>query len=83
MLKNATQKRGGSKKGKAPVKRQVVPQVSPPQSSSDEESWDMLKDLQAKVANLEAKKLDSRPLWTARLPLVALPETPRDNVRLK
>ena len=51
-------KGGGNKKGKAPAKRQAVPQVSPPQSSSDEESWVMLRELQDKVANLEAKKLE-------------------------
>ena len=51
-------KGGGKKKGKAPAKKPVVPQVSPPHSSSDEESWAMLKDLQAKVASMEAKKLE-------------------------
>ena len=43
-------KGGGKKKGKNPVKRQAIPQRSPPQS------WAMLRELQAKVASMEAKR---------------------------
>ena len=53
-------KGGGNKKGKAPAKRRPVPQVSPPGSSSDEESWAAIKELQAKVAILEAKKKEKQ-----------------------
>ncbi|XP_072849321.2 uncharacterized protein LOC140705452 [Pogona vitticeps] len=51
-------KGGGNKKGKSPARRQAVPQVSPPQSSSDDESWVLLKELQAKMAGLEAKRAE-------------------------
>uniref|UniRef100_A0ABM5GIN9 Uncharacterized protein isoform X1 n=1 Tax=Pogona vitticeps TaxID=103695 RepID=A0ABM5GIN9_9SAUR len=53
-------KGGGNKKGKAPAKRRPAPQVSPPRSSSDEESWAAIRDLQAKVAILEAKKREKQ-----------------------
>ena len=51
-------KGGGNKKGKSPARKRVVPQVSPPQSFSDDESWVLLKELQAKMAGLEAKRAE-------------------------
>ena len=35
-------------------------QQSPVQSSSDEESWAMLRELHAKVASMEAKRFEKR-----------------------
>ena len=53
----APKKGDGNKKGKSPAKKQV-PQVSPPQSSSDDESWAMLRQFQDKKAIWEAKGLE-------------------------
>ena len=47
----------GTSKGKTPAKKIIVPQVSPQQSSSDEESWPIWKDLQEKKSVLEAQEL--------------------------
>nr|XP_020667984.1 uncharacterized protein LOC110089341 [Pogona vitticeps] len=51
----------GTKKGKQPAKRRQVTQVSPPQSSSDEESWPVWQKLQNKIATLEAQTLGKQP----------------------
>ena len=53
----APKKGGANKKGKQPAKRKATPQVSPPQSSSDEESWPIWKQLQEKISALEAEKM--------------------------
>ena len=51
------QKGQGTKKGKQPARKRPVHQVSPPQSSSDEESWPVWKELQEKISALEAQTL--------------------------
>ena len=47
----------GKSKGKQPAKKLAAPQVSPSQSSSDEECWPLLQQLQTKIAPFEAKRM--------------------------
>ena len=51
----------GTRKGKQPAKKRPAPQVSPPQSSSDKESWPVWQKLQEKISALEAQ----REAWQA------------------
>ena len=52
----------GNRKGKQPAKKRLAPQVSPPQSSSDEESWPVWQQLQEKISALEADREARRAL---------------------
>uniref|UniRef100_A0ABM5GQZ0 SGNH hydrolase-type esterase domain-containing protein n=1 Tax=Pogona vitticeps TaxID=103695 RepID=A0ABM5GQZ0_9SAUR len=51
-------KGNGNRKGKNPVKKQVVVQQPTELSSSDDESWALLQELHAKVANMEARRFE-------------------------
>ena len=70
----ASKKGRGNKKGKQPAPKRQVPQLSPPQSSSDEELWPVLEELQQKLLALEAcrvavqvaQKSDVQPHRSAR-----------------
>ncbi|XP_078236604.1 uncharacterized protein LOC144584403 [Pogona vitticeps] len=53
-------KGGGRKKGKAPARSQVRSPQSPLQSSSEDESWAMLRELHSKVAHMEAQRFEKR-----------------------
>ena len=48
--------RKGNKKGKQPAKKRVAAQVSPPQSSLDEEAWPSWQQLQEKHLALEGER---------------------------
>ncbi|XP_078247520.1 uncharacterized protein LOC144588466 [Pogona vitticeps] len=52
----ALRKSQGNKKGKQLPKKQPVPQVSPPQSFLDKESWPIWQQLQNKIAALKAAR---------------------------
>ena len=56
----ATRKGQGNKKGKQPARNHPAPQLSPPQSTSDEESWPIWQQLQDKMAAFKAARIAKR-----------------------
>uniref|UniRef100_A0ABM5FIC5 Core-binding (CB) domain-containing protein n=1 Tax=Pogona vitticeps TaxID=103695 RepID=A0ABM5FIC5_9SAUR len=64
----------GNQKGKQRARKRPVPELSPPQSSSDEEAWPVWQKLQQQVAALERARL-------ARAPPARGGEQPRRSTR--